>query len=110
MTRANFYDFVKSETSKLLDLLAKKADEYAKDKDSFYNFVEGKNIAIANTEEGYAWDLRVKHLQSIKDIILDCEKGILPNEALLNEKMGDDICYAFLIWAMITEKIHLQNK
>lgn len=106
MTREEFYIFVKEKTSNLLQLLEKKANEYAKSEEAFHNFIEGKNISIAQTEEGYAWDLRVKHLQSIKDLIKDCEKGILPNKNLLNEKFGDDLAYNLIIWAIIDEKIN----
>lgn len=107
MTREEFYEFVKVKTSELLTLLEKKAKEYAQSNQAFYNFDEGLGISTCKSREEYAWNLRVKHLQSIKDIL----EGKQPaTQELINEKFGDDLGYNLLIWAMLTENLNENNE
>lgn len=101
MTRSEFYDFVEEKTTNLLDLLKKKAEEYAKSESAFHNFIEGYHMSTSKSEEEYAWNLRVKHLQSIKDMLISGEY----DKKLVEEKFGDDLAYNLLIWCMISQKM-----
>lgn len=101
MTRGDFRDFVNEKFGEIIKLLDKKGEEYANSDDAFHNFVEGVDIATSENKECYAWDLRAKHLQSIKDIIRS-PKG--SHISMINEKCGDDVLYGLIIWAMLTEK------
>lgn len=100
MTRKEFKDFVEFRCKGMIDLLDKKGYEYAAGDDGMYNFNEGVNISTCKTPEEYAWNLRTKHLQSVKDLVT---RRIIPNQAGIDEKLGDDILYGFIIWAITTE-------
>jgi hypothetical protein len=100
MTRKEFRDFVEEKSKGILELLDKKGEEYSNGKDAFYNFMEGYKLATSGSPEAFAWDLRCKHLQSIKDII----GGMSASEAMINEKLGDDILYGFIIWGLLKDK------
>lgn len=82
-----------------------KNDEYASEEEVFANFKDGVGISYNKTPEKYAWELLSKHLQSIKDIMIDIEAGRLPTVALIDEKMNDAHNYLYLIEGMIQEKI-----
>lgn len=103
MTRKEFRDFVEKKCEEILALLDKKGEEYSDGKDAFYNFEEGYKLATSNSPEEFAWDLRCKHLQSIKDLISN--RDIKFTKAQGDEKFGDDILYSFIIWA-ITQKYY----
>lgn len=103
MTRKEFRDFVEKKCGEILNLLDKKGEEYSDGKDAFYNFEEGYKLATSNSPEEFAWDLRCKHLQSIKDLISN--RDIKFTKAQGDEKFGDDILYGFIIWA-ITQKYY----
>lgn len=97
MTREEFYTFVEGKFETLMGTLKNKQGEYAKTTNAFHNFDEGYMLATSDSPEEYAWDLRSKHMQSIKDIITS--DNVYPKE-LTDEKFGDDILYGFIIWAM----------
>ena len=98
MTRKEFRDFVERKSKEILDLLDRKGKEYSDGNSAFYNFDEGYRLATSNTPEEFAWDLRCKHLQSIKDMLSN--PNISFTKAQGDEKFGDDILYGFIIWAM----------
>lgn len=106
MKRSEFYKFVKEKTENLLQLLERKAKEYAKEDSAFHNFNEGFMLSTCHSREEYCWNLRVKHLQSIKDII-EAQVKNRPNIELIDEKFGDDLAYNLLIWAMLAENSDL---
>lgn len=102
MTRKEFRDFVERKCKDILALLDKKGDEYSNGQDAFYNFNDGYQLATSNSPEEFAWDLRCKHLQSIKDMIM---KKNTFTEAQANEKFGDDILYGFIIWGIMQKEV-----
>jgi len=107
MTRKVFSEEV---VQRRLDLIQKvlqaKGTEYGADKSAFHNFDESTGISLHDKNTSAAWEMCVKHLTSIKDIITDYEKhNILPTIPLLEEKIGDAINYFILIEGMFKEQI-----
>ena len=51
----------------------------------------------------------MKHYVSFLDILNDIEKGILPKEDVVDEKIGDLINYLILAEASIKDKIKESN-
>ena len=48
--------------------------------------------------------MMLKHEVSIRDIVDDLDKGVLPSDKMLLEKVGDVINYYLLLLALITER------
>ncbi len=99
MTRKEFRDFMEQKCKDMLDLFDRKNQEYGGDgSDVFHNFNDGYELATSNSPEEFAWDLRCKHLQSIRDQIT--KKNQFTKEQS-DEKFGDDILYGFIIWGIV---------
>lgn len=93
---------------KTKETLTTKRKEYAGDKDVFHNFEQGIKLSMHKHREAYAWELCVKHLQSVKDIIGNVEN--LPSEDMIREKFGDIRAYMILMEIMLLQrKINLAS-
>jgi len=106
MTRKQFVEDVVQRRIKLIqDVLQTKNEEYAGQEDVFKAFTEALPLSFHDTKQAVAWEFMVKHLQSIKLIIEERAKtGKLPDEKLLEEKIGDAINYLILIEGMFKEE------
>ena len=105
MNRNDFNETVEDRIRLIKKVLQNKGKEYASDENVFHNFIQAKGISFHNSQEKIAWEYSVKHLQSIKDLIDQVDKGAIPSIALVEEKFGDAINYLILIEAMIKERI-----
>lgn len=105
MTRKQFVEEVLEKRIKSMrDVLDKKNSEYADSEDVFKAFALSTSLSFHKTSQAVAWEFMVKHLQSIQSIISDYEKNnTLPDEAKLEEKIGDAINYLILIEGMFKE-------
>jgi hypothetical protein len=56
------------------------------------------------TPERALWGMWVKHITSIRKIVEDLDKGIVPTLKLLSEKLGDNINYSLLLEGLIRER------
>lgn len=84
--------------------LASKSKEYSTDSDKLHNFNRGASMTGKIREEiilGFA----LKHHISVLDIVDNINKGILPTEAMVDEKIGDLMNYLVLLEASIKERI-----
>jgi len=108
MTRKQFVqDVVQRRVQLIQDVLQSKTDEYAGQDDVFKAFTEALPLSFHDTKQAVAWEFMVKHLQSIKLIIEErAKKGKLPDEKLLEEKIGDAINYLILIEGMFKEDMY----
>jgi hypothetical protein len=106
MTRKQFVEDVVQRRIKLIqDVLQTKNEEYAGQEDVFKAFTEALPLSFHDTKQAVAWEFMVKHLQSIKLIIEERAKtGKIPDEKLLEEKIGDAINYLILIEGMFKEE------
>jgi hypothetical protein len=104
MTEFEFDELVDKRTSKIKASLIVKGKEYRRNNDPLHNF----NIAAQvnkTIREKALWGFAVKHYVSFLDILDDMEKGILPKETTIDEKIGDLINYLILAEASIKDKI-----
>lgn len=104
MTEEEFDFLVSTRTSKIVDSLIEKGKEYRRNNDPLHNFRVAAKVNNT-TEEKALWGFAVKHYVSLLDILNDIEKGILPKEKAVDEKIGDLINYLILCEASIKEKI-----
>lgn len=105
MTRKQFVqDVVQRRVQLIQDVLDAKNSEYADQDDVFKAFTESLPLSFHDTKQAVAWEFMVKHLQSIKMIIEAKSKtGKIPDEKMLEEKIGDAINYLILIEGMFKE-------
>lgn len=104
MTRKQFVqDVVQRRVQLIQEVLQSKNEEYAGQEDVFKAFTEALPLSFHDTKQAVAWEFMVKHLQSIKMIIESRSKGILPDEKILEEKIGDAINYLILIEGMFKD-------
>jgi hypothetical protein len=105
MTRKQFVeDVVQRRVQLIKDVLQSKNEEYAGQEDVFKAFTEALPLSFHDTKQAVAWEFMVKHLQSIKMIIEARSKsGKIPDEKILEEKIGDAINYLILIEGMFKE-------
>lgn len=105
MTRKQFVqDVVQRRVQLIQDVLQSKNEEYAGQEDVFKAFTEALPLSFHDTKQAVAWEFMVKHLQSIKMIIEARSKsGKIPDEKVLEEKIGDAINYLILIEGMFKD-------
>ncbi len=105
MTRKQFVqDVVQRRVQLIQDVLDAKNSEYADQDGVFKAFTESLPLSFHDTKQAVAWEFMVKHLQSIKMIIEAKSKtGKIPDEKMLEEKIGDAINYLILIEGMFKE-------
>jgi hypothetical protein len=107
MTRKQFVqDVVQRRVQLIKDVLETKNSEYADKDDVFKAFTESLPLSFHDTKQAVAWEFMVKHLQSIKMIIeARAKTGKIPDQKVLEEKIGDAINYLILIEGMFKEDI-----
>lgn len=107
MTRKQFVqDVVQRRVQLIKDVLETKNSEYADKDDVFKAFTEALPLSFHDTKQAVAWEFMVKHLQSIKMIIeARAKTGKIPDQKVLEEKIGDAINYLILIEGMFKEDI-----
>jgi hypothetical protein len=104
MDNNDFNKIVTESIDSIQLVLVNKAKEYASEGDRLVNFKDGARIT-GLTPEMTLWAYMAKHLASIKKIIDDMNKGDLPTNELLDEKIGDAINYLILLKATIKEQL-----
>lgn len=108
MTEEQFDDLVKARCNKIGSTLVEKGKEYRRNNDPLHNFRVAAKVQNT-TEEKALWGFAVKHYVSFLDILNDIERGFLPKEEVIDEKIGDLINYFILCEASIKEKINNQK-
>lgn len=104
MTNQEFDILLNSRIEKIKSVLQSKAKEYAKT-DRLHNFKIAAEIN-KQTPERALWGMFMKHFVSVKDLVDDLETiPILPNEKVIDEKIGDAINYLILLEALFIERL-----
>ena len=104
LSTCSFYD--KELTLTLEEIkrsLGLKSGEYATTDDKFHNFNEGA-IRLKCTPERCLEAYNTKHLVSYADMLDGLDKGIVPSDEYIDEKLGDIINY------FILQKIQLKQR
>ena len=105
MTAEEFDQLVENRCNKIGKTLIEKGKEYRRNNDPLHNFRVAAKVNNT-TEEKALWGFAVKHYVSFLDILNDIERGFLPAEEVVDEKIGDLINYLILCEASIKEKIN----
>lgn len=107
ITEQQFDELVLARLNKITTTLIEKGKEYRRNNDPLHNFRIAAKVNNT-TQEKALWGFAVKHYVSFLDILNDIEKGFLPKEKVVDEKIGDLINYLILCEASIKEKIKKQ--
>lgn len=106
MNSNDFDEIVKQRCKKIVNVLVEKAKEYASDKDRLHNFNKAA-ILSGQTREKALWGFALKHYVSFMDMLDKLEeKGEVPSEYMVNEKIGDLINYLILCEASLKHRIY----
>ncbi len=112
MNIEDFNKIVDFRVKEIKTILQKKAKEYSSDTDRLHNFKVAARIKCESPEK-VLWGIAMKHLVSvidmINDVTIDLNKTPTvykpPSEDMINEKIGDMICYLILLEALFKERI-----
>lgn len=99
----NFLESQNKFLTELLERTSKKQIEYSRNDDPFHNFKKASQLSLTENEVAVAWEFCVKHLQSLKDLILDYDEGKEISKEIVDEKIGDIIVYMTLIRGMLLQ-------
>jgi hypothetical protein len=88
--------------------LLEKGEEYSREGDRLHNF---KSAAVMDDEtpEQALWGMAKKHVISVRDMVKDVERGLIPSEKMLNEKITDWINYGLLLEGLLVERMRNQQ-
>lgn len=104
------FDTLMSDTmERCKNTLSIKANEYSRSDGRLHNFHVAARMMNCSPEKALLGML-VKHEVSVRDIVNDLDKGILPSDETLNEKLGDILNYYILLKALIVERRMNENK
>jgi hypothetical protein len=104
MTEQSFDILVQERVQKIQQTLVEKGKEYRRNADPLHNFNMAAQLGNV-TREKALWGFALKHYVSFMDILNDIEKGTLPKEEVIDEKIGDLINYLILCEASIKDRL-----
>lgn len=107
MTRDEFYKALNKRIERTVETFGIKNEEYAVGYNFMLNFENGVGMSTNRTPEAVAWGYAIKHLESIRSIIMyaDSTNGEdIPTKERIIEKFGDAINYLIIIEAMLLER------
>jgi len=105
MKEQEFQEVLQQRLKKIEQTLGQKAKEYAAEGDKLHNFNVGARIT-GQTREKVLWGFALKHYISFLDILENLDKGKLPTEAMVDEKIGDLINYLVLVEASLKDRLN----
>lgn len=109
MNNKEFTKIVENRCEAIKACLIRKGEEYSSNEDRLHNFFEAAKLMRTTPEEALLGFL-TKHLVSIIDIIKNVEKGKIPTEETVSEKLMDAENYLILLEALLTERRNMANK
>jgi hypothetical protein len=89
-------------------LLITKGKEYRRENNPFHNFERG-SLMTNEPREKVLKGFLLKHIISVDDIINDLDKGVLPQEAKVEEKYNDILVYYLIQKCMILDRLENKN-
>lgn len=104
MDAERFNQIVERRIRKIRDTVCSKAGEYATGGDRLYNFKDGARFL--NSSQAFAcWSYMAKHLGSVKKMAIENSlNGVVPTQAMCDEKLGDIIVYCILMEGIFEEE------
>lgn len=104
MEAEQFNEIAERRITRCRETLLVKGKEYSRDGDRFHNFKTAAAID-GETPEKALWGMLKKHVVSVRDIIKDIDRGIVPTERTIDEKITDWINYGLLIEGLLVERM-----
>jgi len=105
MNTKQFARILDSRLEKISNVLSAKAGEYSSDIDRLHNFKVAAQLEVEPiTPERALVGMWRKHLVSVLDMVDGLDRGKLPSEAMIDEKIGDTINYGILLEALFRER------
>ena len=104
LSSEEFDIIINEELDAIKHLLLIKGAEYRRENDALWNFNQG-SLETGQTRERVLDGFMLKHRVSYRDILTDLDKGIIPNQNLVNEKIRDILVYFLLQKASLTQTI-----
>ena len=89
-------------------LLHSKHQEYANE-DDFHNFKCAAKLQGVTPEQALI-GMMDKHVVSVHDLVNNAAEGRVIPEDLWREKIGDNINYLLILWAMVTRVERTESK
>jgi len=103
VTHIDFDEVLQNRISLILELLAKKASEYAGDEDRLHNFEAATAIMAAagfeTSREREIVSMAMKHIVSVLDLVRKTMRGATISKEMISEKIGNTINYLILLEA-----------
>jgi hypothetical protein len=107
MTKKDFNEIIEKRISLIRSTLASKGGEYTSEEDAFESFKTiAQGLSLHDDSTKVLWELLTKHLYSVKRMV---ESPIVPEEALVREKIGDAINYLILLEGLFMEDIEFDK-
>jgi hypothetical protein len=103
MSPEDFDKLVVERCDKIRQTLVMKSKEYSRNGDRLWNFNRGAAISGISRERALH-GFMLKHFISYLDILDDIDKGNIPSNDTVDEKVGDIINYFILLEASIKER------
>lgn len=104
MTQDEFNQFLDHVIEKHIKAtMCRKSAEYASGEDKLHNFKKASRIRDVSPEECLR-GMKLKHDVSLDDMLNDLLLGKEHPQAIWQEKLGDEINYWFLLWALLKER------
>jgi hypothetical protein len=108
MNKDKFNKLVEERFLKVEKVLMDKGNEYSTDEDKLHNFNKGAYMT-RKTRESVLFGFLLKHIISVTDIIDNLDKGIVPTNSVVDEKIGDCINYFILLEACLKERNEIND-
>ena len=102
MDSERFNEVVKARIDKCLNVLCKKANEYATE-DRLHNFKVAAGLQNCSAITALA-GMMAKHTVSVYDLVRNQECGAIIPKEMWDEKIGDSINYLLLLTALVEEQ------
>ena len=101
---SEFDKVIRARLEKTQQLLLIKGKEYVRNNDRFHNFHRTAEMNRTTPTKALHGMLS-KHITSYLDMLDDISNGIMPSEAIVDEKLGDILVYFHLQEALIKQTI-----
>jgi len=98
-----FNEIAEARIAHCRSILIVKGKEYSRDGDRLHNFKTAAAID-GETPEQALWGMAKKHVVSVRDMVNDIERGIVPSRKMLDEKITDWINYGLLLEGLVEER------
>jgi hypothetical protein len=109
VTNEDFNNLLEDMITKIRNVLGHKAAEYARGGDRLSNFKLAAALNQSSPEKALLGML-TKHIISVWDFVEDIENGVVAQEGLWDEKLGDVINYCILLKGLIIERLNAKSK